>query len=350
MSVLEKYFDASLILNPAPIVKFIPKKSMVKCNLPIRLGSNGKSIPYTPSTNIYYTIFGDVPSDELNQLIFERKSMFSKHNSLNWYITTHKESMDKSDVDIICLYLSELDHKSKMGVIKHYDSDEGLETRKKLSEHMKSYSKILSRINSEKWDDPVWRENEMQRRHTTGFYSNMIGKMKEKHSDPVFKRYFIERVNSPERIEKIRKHTKECWKNEEYSKKVLGKAAKKNSIVSGVHMNSIEAKVAECLNSMGIEWEYEKTLKIDNNVYYPDFLIDGKIVLEIFGDYWHANPKVYCESDLIFSKVLSKDIWDKDAVRETNIKNAGFIFHKIWQSDVNSDNLEKILCDILKKN
>jgi hypothetical protein len=350
MSVLEKYFDVSLTINPVPIVKFVPKKSMVKSSLPTRMGSQGKKIPYTPSTDVYYVIFGDIPRDELYQLISERKSMFSKHNSLKWYIDSHKDSVSDGTIDIIEQYLIDLECRTKDGVIRNYKSDSGIETRKKLSSHMKSHSITLKEINSKNWNDPNWRKSEMERRHSSGFYSNMSDKMRLKYSDPIFKKSFVDRVNSLDRIKKISQHTKECWKDPEYAKKVLGKTARKNKIVSGIRMNSIEAKVAECLNSLGIGWRYENPLRVGENVYHPDFLIENNTVLEIYGDYWHANPMIYTQSDLIFGKMSAKDVWDKDAIREYNIKNAGFIFHKLWQSDVNNDNLEKILCDILKKN
>ncbi len=45
--------------------------------------------------------------------------------------------------------------------------------------------------------------------------------------------------------------------------------------------------------------------------YNFDMVFD-KLIIEVQGDMWHANPLFYKENDLIMGKLLAKDIWAKD--------------------------------------
>ena len=71
-----------------------------------------------------------------------------------------------------------------------------------------------------------------------------------------------------------------------------------------------------------------------------------KIIIEINGDYWHANPKKYNENDEIkfphigYKKV--KDIWELDKKYINHAKKCGFTVFEIWESDMNKLNDEEL--------
>jgi hypothetical protein len=50
--------------------------------------------------------------------------------------------------------------------------------------------------------------------------------------------------------------------------------------------------------------------------YYDETL---NVAVEFYGDFWHANPLIYKETDCILGVSVS-EIWKRDKARETEIK------------------------------
>lgn len=92
----------------------------------------------------------------------------------------------------------------------------------------------------------------------------------------------------------------------------------------------------------GFEVEHNKTIRTSSGrIIYPDIVIeDLGIIIEFFGDYWHANPNKYKENDKldIYGKILVADIWKRDNERLSfYVKNNKFkkyydIFI-VWEMD-----------------
>jgi len=88
----------------------------------------------------------------------------------------------------------------------------------------------------------------------------------------------------------------------------------------------------------------EKTIKKTN------FIVDElnesrKIVIEIYGDFWHANPNIYKKNETIphpNKSRLSNEIWSYDIMREKIIKDMGYKIFIIWELDFNSNKKELI--------
>lgn len=101
-------------------------------------------------------------------------------------------------------------------------------------------------------------------------------------------------------------------------------------------INKLETRVAECLTSLGIPFQYSFFIK--GRQY--DFLI-GSVVLEVQGDFWHANPKFYHEdSQLSFPgkmhQIIAKDIWEKDLKKQNLAIKHGYQYLTLWENDINS--------------
>lgn len=81
----------------------------------------------------------------------------------------------------------------------------------------------------------------------------------------------------------------------------------------------------------------------------PDILIeDKKIVIEIYGDYWHANPKIYKEKDIFYifkrNGQTAREIWEHDKIRKCHIESFGYKVIELWESDIeNEENLNNLL-------
>ena len=44
---------------------------------------------------------------------------------------------------------------------------------------------------------------------------------------------------------------------------------------------------------------YEEEFLVPGTSYYADMFVGGNELIEVFGDYWHANPCVYKENDIV---------------------------------------------------
>lgn len=77
----------------------------------------------------------------------------------------------------------------------------------------------------------------------------------------------------------------------------------------------------------------------------PDIWIPNlRIVLEIYGNYWHANPSMYKPTDIIKAdrhpyKIntgnfpTASDIWSHDKIRKDHIESFGVQVHVLWESE-----------------
>jgi hypothetical protein len=102
--------------------------------------------------------------------------------------------------------------------------------------------------------------------------------------------------------------------------------------------------------------------------YIPEFSIsyvsdDGKkrwksydakinnVLIEIHGNYWHANPEIYCKSTIFqFPKsiITAKEIWELDKYKELIANTHGYSLLTIWESEIkNIENVKKRIKDII---
>lgn len=68
---------------------------------------------------------------------------------------------------------------------------------------------------------------------------------------------------------------------------------------------------------------------------------DKKIIIEINGDFWHANPEKYSENDIIKAPgeaFVAGDKWKKDMEKYKKYIELGYELIVIWESDYKEDN------------
>ena len=85
------------------------------------------------------------------------------------------------------------------------------------------------------------------------------------------------------------------------------------------------------------------------NIVINDFIVDvvyKNKIIEFYGDYWHANPKIYnSDSILSYGRGLTKtakEVWDKDNNRLETLKRNGYDTLIIWERDWKTDKLNCI--------
>ena len=106
--------------------------------------------------------------------------------------------------------------------------------------------------------------------------------------------------------------------------------------------NKLEARISACLTSLGIGHKYSHYVARRQF----DFLITGsKILLEVNGDFWHANPKLYnAEHILKFvqGSLTAKDIWDRDKQKLDLALTHHYQTIVLWEDDIRAKSEEEL--------
>lgn len=100
---------------------------------------------------------------------------------------------------------------------------------------------------------------------------------------------------------------------------------------------------------------FPKSRSKNNRIYSPivDIWIEShKTVIEIYGDYWHANPRYYHPTDILhlfIGPTAAKDIWDIDKQRKDHIESFGVKIIELWEHDIKNsfDTVTTMLYDML---
>lgn len=103
-----------------------------------------------------------------------------------------------------------------------------------------------------------------------------------------------------------------------------------------------------------LEERVERILKENNIVHkrcfwayhHPyDFIIgDHKyLFLEINGDYWHANPRIYKSTDVFAGGRTAQEIWDRDKKFRECLLNSKFNVVYLWEMDMKNMSDDEIL-------
>ena len=100
-------------------------------------------------------------------------------------------------------------------------------------------------------------------------------------------------------------------------------------------MTEPERVFSEMMNEIEVEFETQKV--ISNKIY--DFYIPSKnMIVEIHGDYWHANPLIYENKEL--NKTQIRNV-KNDKFKTTLAKGSGYSFYVLWEYDLNNNYEEK---------
>jgi G:T-mismatch repair DNA endonuclease (very short patch repair protein) len=93
-----------------------------------------------------------------------------------------------------------------------------------------------------------------------------------------------------------------------------------------------------------------------NKQYSPivDILLENNIIIEMYGDYWHANPIFYKDNDIFYTwegPQFAKEIWQKDLIRKHHIEMFNYKVIIIWENELKDSNKLKIkIMEFLNEN
>lgn len=337
----KKYFDF-IVFYKDNVVKF-------KCKLKDSILNSKKGAPFRPggktpysSMELQYFMYYIDDIEIAKSLYNFRKSLSSKHNMADWFIS----NVDLSDYDIekINEWKSSFSKKIKKSLNNHYSSDKALETKKKYKLRSEKHSKRIGEMNKKKWEDKEWVDKIMSDRYENGVYERVSESHTIKHkTDDKFREEFLSRVKDPKRIDKIRKASIKMWKDakehdREKFRRMLLSQKNKNFEINGFKMNQIEYTIASVLNELEVNWEYEKVFHIESNTYVPDFYLpDYDIIIECYGDFWHANPRYMKSNDTTHKYVMASSVWERDErrIKELLTKVSNVLI--LWETDILDD-------------
>jgi|TARA_Y100000310_G_scaffold303898_1_gene342601 very-short-patch-repair endonuclease len=180
--------------------------------------------------------------------------------------------------------------------------------------------------------------------------------------------HFYGKTHTPETSKFISEINKELWKDDEYREKqskAFSEGQKKSRDKNPEYYSEIkrkagsvshhnqhrykknnpEKKFEKILNDNKIEYDYSPVM----SEYQYDFKIKNKrILIEIDGDYWHSNPKFYNEDGSNGRRKLNNiqiNKKKKDKKKEESADKHDFKLIRIWESDLDNDNLIQEVLD-----
>lgn len=175
-----------------------------------------------------------------------------------------------------------------------------------------------------------------------------------------FKKFLIDKYGEEEYHKRKSERSHNVWENKSPEERenwimnsIWSETRSYGTRKSGTNCSKLEIKFIEKLLELGFEIETQfKILKnIDKNgtkhyYFYDARLKDSNILIEFQGDYWHANPLIYKETDFMpfpKGKTLVKEVWEGDKVKKEKAEKEGYKLIYIWESEFNSGLLEEIL-------
>lgn len=95
-----------------------------------------------------------------------------------------------------------------------------------------------------------------------------------------------------------------------------------------------EEKVENILIELNVSYEQQVKFNFNIKYYLCDFKISDKFIIEVQGDYWHGNPKLYSENSL---NDLQKDMIKRDIDKKYELEQLGYEVIYIWEYDLIHD-------------
>lgn len=103
---------------------------------------------------------------------------------------------------------------------------------------------------------------------------------------------------------------------------------------------SLEIFVKNILDEAKIEYIPQKSLRYINVDYFVPSL---KLVIQVHGDFWHINPKLYKEP----TNDIQKRNLKKDKITNEIVSDFGYILLEIWENEIKKKP-EKVKKELLK--
>ena len=165
----------------------------------------------------------------------------------------------------------------------------------------------------------------------TAFWNSKDVKFREQHTRPARAGFvkFWENLTDDQKDEYAQKRARKQYNPQFYSK--------------------LEARIANVLQVINIPYRW--CFWVKNRSY--DFRIEGtKTLIEVNGDYWHANPCIYKGDDQINHPdgyVLASQIWKRDADKRFIAESYGYRVVYVWEAEIKGKDDDFVTEIVLKR-
>lgn len=120
-------------------------------------------------------------------------------------------------------------------------------------------------------------------------------------------------------------------------KSILSDPSYQNRGGTGANTSKMEDTVSSMLNDLAIPHSRWLYLKHGKKRYYYDICIPAiNLIVEVNGDYWHANPLIYAADQVInypFGQWTAAKVWAKDARKAEAALVHGYRVVYLWEAE-----------------
>lgn len=114
---------------------------------------------------------------------------------------------------------------------------------------------------------------------------------------------------------------------------------------SGFQLDVYDAFI---INFTDVHIDFNKHLKFEKRIIWPDLIINKKIIVECQGDYYHCNPNLYDKAYFhVKRNMTASEIWEKDFNRKKFLNENGYVVYYIWEKDWKTD--KNVVIEDIKK-
>ena len=186
--------------------------------------------------------------------------------------------------------------------------------RKHKKETIEKVREKLSKISKELWQDKNYRNKVIK-----GVSKPRRESFKAEQSKRITQWY----QDNPKQKEIRSKKMKESWEEGKIEPNI-------NSINESKLEKELREKIIKLLPNRNVR---KSTIKINKKWFYPDIRIDKNIIIEFYGNYWHANPRIYKKNDIIHHNLTAEQIWHDNKKRIKILENNRFKVFIVWQDE-----------------
>lgn len=101
-------------------------------------------------------------------------------------------------------------------------------------------------------------------------------------------------------------------------------------------ISKLERNVQQYLIDFNSSLNYKFNKLVPGTSYVADIMINDFLIVEVNGDYWHANPNKYKKDERIKypgGEAIAEDQWNKDALRINTFTALGYTVFVVWEND-----------------
>lgn len=103
--------------------------------------------------------------------------------------------------------------------------------------------------------------------------------------------------------------------------------------------SKLEYRIRDIFSKHNVNIEPNFTIKANRTKrrHYDIHIKETNILIEVNGDYWHANPEIYKKDDQLNyfgSFIKAQEVWDKDKYKKELAESKGYDVIYLWENEI----------------